>query len=624
MLAGILEGAGRRQEAAACLEAALKLRPDYAGALHNYGILLESLGRASEAELILRRAIAADPADAQACTLLGKLLAGRAVVDEAASFLGRALEIDPSFADAHLGLGNVMAHAGRLEAAAECYRRALALAPRSAEARVNLGNVLKDQGLQREALECYEAAIALDPGSPEARWARVMCLIPAMRGTDETVSALRLQFTQGFEELERWFDADRAATGHKAVGVAQPFWLAYQDEDNRALLQRHGRLCARLMGHWRAQPGAPERALREPGPLRVGVVSQYFRNHSVWNAIVKGWFQQLDRTRFELSAFCLGAGEDQDTRYARSRATRFVQAAGGLRQWVDAIAGSKPDVLVYPEIGMDPMSLKLASLRLAPAQVASWGHPETTGLPTIDSYLSAADLEPADAQAHYAERLVALPNLGCYLQPEKVDPVPPDLQSLGIEADVPLLLCPGTPFKYAPEHDQVLAEIAYRLGRCRLVFFEFRSGEMSSMLRARLATAFARCGLHFDRCVTFVPWQPRASFFGLLGRADVFLDSIGFSGFNTALQAVQCGLPVVTLQGRFLRGRLASGILKRIGMQELVVNDTDAYVALAVRLAQDRAYRAEISRRIAAGRHVLYEDAAPIRALEDFLLAAAG
>ena len=55
----------------------------------------------------------------------------------------------------------------------------------------------------------------------------------------------------------------------------------------------------------------------------------------------------------------------------------------------------------------------------------------------------------------------------------------------------------------------------------------------------------------------------------------MYLDSIGFSGFNTALQAVECGLPIVTREGRFMRGRLASGILKRMGLQDLVAADEE-------------------------------------------------
>ena len=102
-------------------------------------------------------------------------------------------------------------------------------------------------------------------------------------------------------------------------------------------------------------------------------------------------------------------------------------------------------------------------------------------------------------------------------------------------------------------------------------------------------------------------------------RADVFLDTIGFSGFNTAVQALECGLPIVTREGRFLRGRLASGPLKRIGLSELVARSDEEYVELAVRLARGADYRRHVRERIMASRGVLFEDRAPIHAMERFL-----
>ncbi|TMH83033.1 MAG: hypothetical protein E6H47_13295, partial [Betaproteobacteria bacterium] len=92
--------------------------------------------------------------------------------------------------------------------------------------------------------------------------------------------------------------------------------------------------------------------------------------------------------------------------------------------------------------------------------------------------------------------------------------------------------------------------------------------------------------------------------------------------FNTAMLAVACGLPIVTREGRFLRGRLASGILKRMGLPELVGQSEEDYVALAVKLARDTEYRAHIRERMAASRHALFADIAPIRALEAFLVKA--
>jgi predicted O-linked N-acetylglucosamine transferase (SPINDLY family)/lipoprotein NlpI len=658
LLASLFEARGDATAAVESLETAVALRAGYGGALRNLGLLHARLHRWSDAARLLEQAVSVDATDAvaqfwlgnarvrlqspdeaeqafrrattlrpelaQAWSNLGNLLNDRGQRDEAVRCLETALRQDPQSADAHVGLGNVHASSGRLEEAAVRYRRALALDPRLADAQVNLANVLKDQGLRREALEHYQAALALAPESAEARWALAMCHVPALREAHEALPAIRAGFDAELASLDRWFDERRSPSGWKAVGVAQPFWLAYQEESNRELLQRYGQLCARLMAPWQAEH-APRPGTRPTrSPLRVGVVSQFFRDHSVWNAIVKGWFQEIDGARFALQAFCLDPYQDAETRYARSRAARFEQGHAGLRQWAAAILDAQPDVLIYPEIGMDPMCAKLASMRLAPVQAASWGHPETTGLPTMDYYLSARDFEPEDAQDHYVERLVTLPHLGCFVQPDRLDPAPPYLAGLGVEPGVPLLICPGTPFKYAPEHDRALVGIARRLGRCRLLFFEYRTRALSAALRARLAAAFALAGLDFERCVQFLPWQSRAAFHGLLRQADVFLDSIGFSGFNTALQAVECGLPIVTREGRFLRGRLASGILKRIGLPDLVAADEEQYVALAVRLARDSAYSRDIRARLVAGRQVLYRDSTAIRALEDFLVRAVG
>ena len=104
-------------------------------------------------------------------------------------------------------------------------------------------------------------------------------------------------------------------------------------------------------------------------------------------------------------------------------------------------------------------------------------------------------------------------------------------------------------------------------------------------------------------------------------RADVLLDTLGFSGFNTAMQAVQCGLPIVTRWGRFMRGRLAAGVLARMGLDDMVARTEEQYVDLAVRLCQDRAYRNEFRNRMLEARHVLFDDIAPVRALEELLMA---
>ena len=619
-LGSLLEELGKPDAAIASYRQALALKADFAEALFNLGNVLRRQGRLNEAVECYRRTIALQAGFHAAFANLGNALNEQGKPAEAIAAYEQALALKPDFIDARFNLGNVLKDKGRLDEAIACYRRAIELRPDFAEAYYYLGNALRDQDRTEEVLECYRRALALRPEYAEARWAFTMSQLAAVCDVDADVAAHRASFSLELGRLESWFDPTRIADAHRAVGVLQPFCLAYSEQDNRDLLNRYGNLCCRIMGDWFQREGlsVPGKS-RDGGLIRVGVVSQYFLNHSVWNAIVRGWLQHLDRGRFSLHLFNLGSKEDSETAFAKTHASHFEQGPKGLRQWVEAIIGQQPEVLIYPEIGMDPMTLRLASLRLAPIQVATWGHPETSGLATVDYYLSAEDMEPPGAKASYTEQLITLPHLGCCYQPAGVEAVAPDLLRLGLDPHSPLLLCCGVPFKYAPEHDWLLTEIATRLGRCQLVFFTYRLDKLSMKLARRLEAAFVKRGLEFHRHVKFIPWQNSASYYGLLKRADVFLDTVGFSGFNTAIQALECGLPVVTREGRFLRGRLASGILRRMGLPELVTITSEDYVDLAVRLAQDAEFSGKIRGQIAASRDVLFGDTAPIRAMEEFL-----
>ena len=655
-LGKLLYTLGELDPAEGLLHAALELKPAFADAEIALAAVHGSQGRLPEAEAALRRVLEADGSRAGAMGLLAGILVRQERLAEAATWYRRALAIEPQLLEAVAELGNVLFRLGERKEAAQRYRQALAAEPDRAAVLCNLGAVLVADGQTGEAFDCltravaldatlveahvllgglytdrddldaarrsFRLALALDPENVRSRWGLALTHIPAVHGVQDDPSACRRALDEGMRDLEARLDAEWSRRCVDMLGVSGPFYLAYQEESNLDLTRRYGALCARVMSDWLER----ERAGRRPagprgqgGPIRVGIVSRHFQYHSVWMAIVKGWLEKVDRRRFALEAFYIGAAEDQETRLARSLAEGFHQGPRSLAAWVDTILERRLEVLIYPEIGMDPMTLKLASLRLAPVQAAAWGHPATSGLPTIDYFLSAQDFEPPGAEQDYTERLLALPGIGCHYRALQVSAKVPDLRSFGIDEDHPILLCPGTPYKYAPRDDAVWPEIARRLGRCTLVFFAPSAAHLAEKLRERLGAAFARQGMDASRVIRLVPWLATTEFYGLMQRADVMLDTLGFSGFNTAMQAVECGLPIVTREGRFLRGRLASGILKRMQLDELVAQSSDEYVALAVRVASDPAYRAALRERIRMARGVLFEDPAPIAALEEFL-----
>jgi protein O-GlcNAc transferase len=367
------------------------------------------------------------------------------------------------------------------------------------------------------------------------------------------------------------------------------------------------------------------------GRLRIGIVSAHIHQHSVWNAITRGWVHNIDHARFAVHLFKLDGTSDRETDMARNVVAHFETGPKTLGEWIAAIRVQKLDLLLYPEIGMHPLTLQLACLRLARVQATAWGHPETTGLPTMDIYLSGESFEPENASDNYSEQLVRLPNLGVYVEPLRPKITRAGLGSLNLPHNEPLLLCPGTPFKYSPYYDDVWVQIARQLkkrflrfgGGGRLVFFRSPNETVDRILESRLRAAFDRADVSFDRHVSIIPGLERSRFFGLMHESALMLDTPGFSGFNTALQAIECGLPVLAFEGEFMRSRLASGIMRRMNLPELVATTVEDFVKKTVALAGDPGARKKLRAKIIERRDVLFHDTAPVRALELILTDAA-
>ncbi|HTR56694.1 MAG TPA: tetratricopeptide repeat protein [Casimicrobiaceae bacterium] len=598
-------------------EALVGLAPDYWEARESLAFALYAQQRFAEAAEQFAEVARLRPESAAAHSNLGALLWQLDRRGDALAAWDRALAIDPHRQDALFNSAQALGYLGRPLDAIDRMRSLLLLRPAPASTYFHAGMLFHSQGLREEALQAFADALARDSDHGRARWMQAITELPLAYGPHESPEGAVDRFATALQRLDEWFDASREAQGASAVAVRQPFYLAFHEVDVRDPMSRYGDLCARLMRS-ASPPAAQVRTRSRVGaPVSVAVVSAYFYDHSVWTAVMRGFCAQVDRGRVRMHVFHTGTQHDAETDLARASAASFFGGPRDLDQWVAAIRSVDPDVVLYPEIGMDATSARLASMRLAPSQVVAWGHPQTSGLPTIDYFLSAQGFEPPDGASHYRERLVALPNLGCYYDELRPDFAVPE--GFSGNDGVPYIICAGTPYKYTPRHDALLIDIARELGACRFLFFIDVAPLLSRKIEERMALAFRRAGLDPRDHIRFLPRQSRPAFFELMRGADVYLDTLGFSGFNTAMQAIECGLPVVACEGRFARGRLASGILRTIGMDELVASTPSDYVGTAVRLCADIGHRTAVGSRIAQRRGAALRDLAPVRALEDFL-----
>jgi CRISPR-associated protein Csy1 len=353
--------------------------------------------------------------------------------------------------------------------------------------------------------------------------------------------------------------------------------------------------------------------------LRIGFVSQFFYHCTVGNYF-KSWVAKLDRTRFETVVYSLNNRPDAVTREIERAADRFRQQTFSFAGLAQAVRAEDLDVLVYPELGMHPRVFTMASLRLAPLQCAGWGHPVTTGHANMDVFFSSDAMEPPGAQAQYTEKLVRLPGIGtCYPRPAVPEPVA--RADLGLPQDAILYLFPQSLFKVHPDNDDLLVEILARESRAVIVMFQSRFDSITSLYVDRLSRRFAARGLATSGRMKLLPNVDHANYLRVNLACDAMLDSLYWSGGNTSLDAIACGLPIITRSGDLMRGRQSAGMLSLMGLDELVAATNDAYVDLALRLGRDAPYRERVRTLIAERSSRLFDEVAAVRALEDFLLA---
>jgi protein O-GlcNAc transferase len=622
-LATTLRGLGQHEAAMTEYRRAAGYAPGIAEIWYNLASTLAERGQFADVEDCFRRAIGLRPDYADALANYGRWLTAGTRWAEAETWLGEAVRLAPDDTRSWNNLGVARQELNRTAEAEASYRHAIMLDPAFADAHHNLGCLLSADGRSLEAVSCHTAAIVADPLHGAARLALCMAWLPVLYDSEAEVMDRRVRYLAALHDLAAAVEAPPVAWAvAAAIGSSQPFFLPYQGQNDREPMSAYGRLVCRLLaGTGRQPPLAVRPALGER--IRLGIVSGFFQDHTIYRLFVEGWLTHLDRDRFEVTAFHTGRDSDAATARCATLCDRFVSGMRPDDAWREVVSGTAPHVLLYPEVGMDPITARLAAQRLAPVQCVAWGHPETTGMPTLDYFLSAGLMEPPDGEAHYTEQLVRLPGLGLHYTPDDRTVPPPGRVLPDLDPRHPVYWSGQAIYKYLPEYDEVFPRIAAAVGPCRFVFIGFaKSNAVTAAFDTRLHRAFAAFGLDADQFRVILPPMPQDRFITAVGRADVILDTPGWSGGRSTLDCLALDPAIVTLPGRFMRGRHSAAILRRIGCEETIARSIDDYVAIAVRLGLDAAWRTRVRATVKERKHLVFRDTGSVRALEAFLAAA--
>ncbi|WP_254033875.1 tetratricopeptide repeat protein [Planktothrix agardhii] len=660
-----LEKLNQIPQAIAAYQKTIELKPDHIDAYNNLGNLLTQQGQFIEAETLYRQGININPNHFGSYLNLGNLFLLQNQIESALENYQIALEIVPNHPDIlhnlelakerqknptfyYSSFGDHLYELGNYQGAIAQYQKLLNLQQGDVniyekihQCYWNLGEYDSAINILKTALELYSQFAPLhftlitnllyqgrtEEATTQAKIASE-CLpkdytftllknliVPMFYHSVEEISYYQERFNKGLKTLIETTDFNDPETLEQAflgMGRFTNFYLGYQARNIIEEQRIYGDFLHQMMSAKYPQWVQPLTLPTVENKIRVGYVSNYLHCYSgsLW---LTGWLRYANPEHFEIYSYYTGNSPDPVTEQFRQYSDQFYHIPNNLEAVAEQILKDKLHILVYPEIGMNPPTMELAALRLAPIQCTAWGHPVTSGLPTIDYFLSSQLMEPENPQEHYSETLILLPNIGvAYPKPQDIPALIKTRSDYDLPEDAVIYLCCQAPFKYLPQYDYILPEIAVKVPNAKFLFFR------GTLLNDRLKKSFSNYSLNYEDYCLHRNVPKRFDYLMLNLLSDVFLDTFTWSGGNTSLEAIACNLPIVTCPGEFMRGRHADSFLKMIGLTETIAENEAKYVKIAVKLGLDSVWRKTISEQMSDRHYLIFDDQVCVAGLEEF------
>lgn len=574
-LGNTLMAAGRPQEALAEFAAASRLEPGNPDIALNLVLAHEACGDPHAALRLLQTAVSAHPGHARLHGTAGHLLWQQRRPAEARPLFERALQLKADDAGHWTNYGLTLHDLGEADAAIAAFQRAIALQPQEPGHWCNLGITLKAVGRIGDAIDAYRQALGQRPDHANS-WSNLGMALEAAGRADEAVAA--------YARAEEFNPAlDRAASNRL-------FALNYLPEQHPEAAPAR---IAAAHRQWAAQhvarlypsvPPAPRRRA-EGERLRLGLISPDLRSHPVaW--LLLPYLRHYDRQRIELFVYADLGRQDDITATCRELAEHWRETGSDSHAGLaERIRADGIDLLIDLAGHTDRHRLPVFAMRPAPRQ-ASWiGYFNTTGLATIDGFVTDPHTTPTAWAPYFSEQLWQLPvTRFCYEPPPYCPAVaPPPLLTHG-------RLTFGSFNNLAKLNDEVAATWAALLAqvpdsRLLLKTLALDDAGVRADWQQRFARHFAAHGVDPAR-LELRGYSLHPQMLAEYGEVDIALDPFPFGGGMTSCEALWMGVPVLTLAGNTVAGRQTHSLLHALDLPEWSTGSRAEYIDRGAALAQ--------------------------------------
>jgi predicted O-linked N-acetylglucosamine transferase (SPINDLY family) len=345
--------------------------------------------------------------------------------------------------------------------------------------------------------------------------------------------------------------------------------------------------------------------------IRLGIFKEHFSPHTETYMVVP-ILEHLDRDQFELILYTSRDKHTTLEAYCQSRADRWIHLPQDLMTQVRMIRSDDLDLFfMATNVGAKAHpATALAHHRLGRVQIPSVSSPVTTGIRTMDYYISGTLTEPvSNAQAHYREQLLLLEGsahcVNYYVVPTPEVLAQPSRSELGIDPAATVFTSGAVFLKITSEVRQAWIQILAAVPNSILLLYPFnpnwsRSTSVGQVFVDSLRSILIEQGIELNRCVVLDIMPNREEVKACLRLADIYLDAFPYAGMTSITDPLEVGIPVLTVEGNAFRSRQGAALLRSLQLEDLIAKDPDAYIQLAIDLGKDAKLRQQWSNRIRA------------------------
>lgn len=545
------------------------------GMFFNYGLLLRDLGKADDAIAVIEKFVATVTTDAGAYYLLGLLYNDKGKKDKALYYLNVASSINPKKADYYFASADILKSVNRHKEAQKNLLKILEYYPDNERAYSMLADIEMEAGHTEKAIEYYRKSLSINPDYEIALNA-LYYMLGNICAWDEKES---------FKRRVEAVDMKRIRAGQPPYAMPLSDIMEHIDPARNLQFAKSyaAKIAKRVESH--KQDFSFEERKNKSGKINIAYISGDFRKHAMF-FLTNNMFKYHDREKFSVTAYSLADDpykiyrekikQDCDNFVDISKMNNIEAARKIYNDGIDILidltgftATARPDI---------------AALRPAPLQLHYLGFIGSSGADWYDYIITDEITTPAADAPYYTEKFLYMPS--CYQVNDNESVISQKnfkRSDFGLPEDKFVFCCFNQAIKIDPVMFACWMRILQR-SEDSVLWLLGKGTEVEANLRKQAE----KHEIAADRLIFADRMSEHDEYLERTALADIALDTRIYNGGTITSNMLWAGVPVITMTGGHFASRMASSIIKAVGLDECVTASIEEYEELAVALASDK------------------------------------